>query len=71
MSKPEQVLQWLENAGAEIHPRELGICQEEFKISIIAAKDIRKRYGILQLLEDLGILEDIAEIVTRIYYDII
>lgn len=58
----------LKEAGAITSPSEMGIDRELFKQSFIAAKDIRKRYGILQLLEDIGKLDEAAEAIARIYY---
>lgn len=56
-------------AGAVYRPFELGLNKELFKKSFIAAKDIRKRYGILQLLEDVGKLEEAAEVIAEKYYN--
>lgn len=47
---------------------QLGIDRELFIKSFIAAKDIRRRYGVLQLLEDIGKLEEAAEAIANIYY---
>lgn len=64
----EEVENILKTAGAVYHPRELGIDRELFKRSFITAKDIRNRYGVLQLLEDIGMLEAAAEDITNKYY---
>lgn len=56
-------------ARAIYSPEELGISREDFKKSFIAAKDIRNRYGVLQLLEDIGMLEEAAEVITNKYYN--
>lgn len=58
----------LKNTGAIYKPGELGLDRDTFKKSFIAAKDIRRRYGILQLLEDIGKLEDAAEYIAGLYY---
>jgi glycerol-1-phosphate dehydrogenase [NAD(P)+] len=64
----EAVRKILKDTGAISSPVELGLNKEDFKKSFIAAKDIRKRYGVLQLLEDIGKLEESAEIIANIYY---
>jgi len=65
---PETVRNALRESGAVYHPREVGIDRELFRKSFIAAKDIRKRYGVLQLLEDIGELEAAADEIADIYY---
>ena len=67
--EPTQIINTLKKAGAIWNPKELGLDRELFKISFIAAKDIRNRYGILQLLEDIGKLEEVANYITNIYYN--
>lgn len=65
---PEEYRVIMGKAGATLTPLNLDLDRETFRLSIIAAKDIRERYGVLQLLEDLGILEEIAERITDRYY---
>lgn len=65
----EEIINTLKKAGAIWNPKELGIDKELFRKSFIVAKDIRNRYGILQLLEDIGMLEDAANYITNIYYN--
>jgi glycerol-1-phosphate dehydrogenase [NAD(P)+] len=64
----EAVRALMKNIGAVYMPSELGLNIELFKQSFVAAKDIRKRYGILQLLEDIGKLEEAAEVIGDMYY---
>ena len=66
---PDSIRDTLKKAGAIFTPKQLGINREVFRESFIAAKDVRKRYGVLQLLEDVGMLEEAANHVTKIYYD--
>jgi glycerol-1-phosphate dehydrogenase [NAD(P)+] len=68
LPSPESIVEIMEQAGAIYNPSELGLDRETFKKSFIAAKDIRNRYGVLQLLEDIGMLEEAAEEITDIYY---
>jgi glycerol-1-phosphate dehydrogenase [NAD(P)+] len=69
LPKPEDIIKLLKTSGAIYHPRQLGFNEEKFKLSFIAAKDIRNRFGVLQLLEDIGMLEVAAEAITKIYYE--
>ena len=68
LPSPETIVEIMEQAGAIYNPGELGLDRETFKKSFIAAKDIRNRYGVLQLLEDIGMLEEAAEEIADIYY---
>jgi len=66
--EPEAIRETLIRAGAIYTPQQLGLDREAFRDSFIAAKDIRKRYGVLQLLEDVGLLEEAASYITDIYF---
>jgi len=66
--EPEDIIKTLNKAGAVWNPSELGLSKELFIKSFIAAKDMRNRYGILQLLEDIGMLEGAADYIANIYY---
>lgn len=65
---PEDYRVIMAKAGATLTPLDLDLDRETFRLSIIAAKDIRERYGVLQLLEDLGILEETADRIADRYY---
>lgn len=67
--EPEEIINTLKKAGAVWNPKDVGIDKELFRKSFIAAKDMRNRYGIFQLLEDIGKLEDAANYITDIYYN--
>jgi len=56
-SKVKEILKTL---GAPISPVQIGIDEETFFNSIMLAKEIRPRYSILQLLYDLGLLQEFA-----------
>lgn len=58
----------MESAGAEWHPREMGLDKAGFIRMIVLSKEIRTRYGILQVLEDAGILEEAAAWAATRYY---
>jgi len=65
---PAQYRALLQAAGVSFEPSALKLDREAFRLSLIVAKDVRKRYGVLQLLEDMGLLEDAAEMITDMYY---
>lgn len=56
-----QLASWLKQTGAPANPSEVGITGEDLFHGILHAKEIRVRYTILQLLEDLGLLEEYAK----------
>ena len=56
------------SAGILLTPMDLHLDRDSFRLSLIVAKDVRQRYGVLQLLEDMGILEETADMITDIYY---
>jgi len=58
----------MESAGAEWHPRQMGLDKEGFIRMIVLAKEIRTRYGILQVLEDAGVLAEAAAWAADRYY---
>lgn len=68
LPSPGQLKGLLKDAGAIYSPKELGVDRQEFKDSLMVAKEIRNRYGIMQLLDDLGLLEEAAEYVVNKYY---
>lgn len=65
---PDTIRDMLKQLGAPSHPEELGVDRELFIKTLVAAKDVRRRYGILQLLEDMGLLEEAALAVAEKYY---
>ncbi len=65
---PEYVIEQLKNAGSICDPKTLGIEKEVFRNSVIHAKEIRPRYTVLQLAQDKGVLEKVAEELTELYY---
>lgn len=51
----------LRNAGAPAEPREIGVTQQELSDALQVAKEVRNRYTVLQLADQLGLLERFAE----------
>ena len=58
----------LKEAGAPINPKQIGVSSEMVLSSLIYGKEIRTRYTILQLLWDIGILDELSQKV-RHYFD--
>jgi glycerol-1-phosphate dehydrogenase [NAD(P)+] len=57
---------WLRAAGAPVHPRDLGVSLAKFAADYRRARLIRRRYTILDLLDDLGWLDRaIADLFSR------
>ncbi|MEI6874674.1 MAG: sn-glycerol-1-phosphate dehydrogenase [Spirochaetota bacterium] len=48
-------------AGCPTHPSDIGLGREDYKRGILVAALIRKRYTILDLASEFGLLEDFAE----------
>lgn len=57
---PEAVAKSLRALGAPAVPAEIGVDKKLFCNAFVAAKELRCRYGLLQLLFDLGLLEKYA-----------
>lgn len=57
----DTIRSWLKALGAADSPMTIGIDKKLFIKSFIAAKELRNRYGLLQILFDLGLTEEIAE----------
>ena len=67
-AKPELVSDILIRLGAPTKPHEIGVAREMAREAIIYAKEIRDRYTVLQLLYDLGELENFTDIIIEEYY---
>ncbi len=53
--------------SAPVSPAEVGIDKATFINSFLAAKELRNRFGLLQILFDLGLAEEIAEQIWSLY----
>ena len=60
--------QMMEAAGSTLTPADLKLDRDSFRLCLLVSKDIRQRFGLFQILEDIGILDDVADMVTAIYY---
>ncbi len=63
-----QLRELLMEIGAIYKPKELGMDRQMFEDSLMVSKEIRNRYGVMQLLDDLGMLEEVAEYIANKYY---
>ncbi len=68
MPSPAAYRKMMEAAGSTLTPIDLKLDRESFRLSLLTAKEIRQRFGVMQMLEDLGILEDAVEMITDLYY---
>jgi len=66
---PKDIINLLKSAGCCYNPKDLGIEKEVFRSSILHAKEIRPRYTILHLAQELRILEQAADEITELYYE--
>jgi len=51
----------LKKVGAPYNPRQVGVDEKDLVNAVLMAKEIRTRYTILNLLWDIGVLDDFAE----------
>ena len=63
----EPLKQALLTLEAPVDAQELGISQEDLIQSFLWAKEIRSKYVVLDLADDLGILNKIAEKISLLY----
>ncbi len=63
-----EVADFLKQLNSPTKPYEIGVEKEMAWQAIMYAKEIRDRYTVLQLLWDLGELENFANIVINEYY---
>lgn len=64
----EKIKKILKAGGCVWHPEELGIDKKLFIKSFSSAKDIRTRYGIVHLIDDLGLTEETANLIADKLY---
>jgi len=61
LPSPESIASMLSAVGAPVRPSEINLDGNTLRDSIIYARDRKKVYTVLQLLGDLGVLEDFAQ----------
>ncbi len=57
----------LADHGAPVNPHEVGISSQQIEDGVIYAKELRNRYGLLQILFDLGLIEPFAKRLTDFF----
>jgi glycerol-1-phosphate dehydrogenase [NAD(P)+] len=57
----EEFGQMLQAAGAPVHPEQIGISRERLRSTCFKAQSIRRRYTVLDLLAETGLLDAAAE----------
>ena len=67
--KPEFIRELLKKVGSCDNPADLGIKKEVFRESILHAMEIRPRYTVFHLALQKGVLEEVAGILTKRFYD--
>ena len=53
-------------ASCPVAPAEIGLDADQFRHGILAAQLIRNRYTVLDVLDELGLLPEAADAVTRL-----
>ena len=67
LPQPEEVTAILKSVEAPYRPMQVGIDETMTRDGVILAKEVRVRYGLLQLLWDLGLLEDYSTAFVAYY----
>ena len=63
----QEIVDILKSVGAPYKPSSVGIENDLVKDGLILAKEVRVRYGLLQLLWDLGLLDEYSEYFVEYY----
>lgn len=63
--RADRVESLMKSAGAPIKPEEVGVDQRTVLDSVLVAKEVRPRYTILNLLSDLGLLEEFTHDIKK------
>jgi len=66
LPKPEKIKAILVEIGASYTYEQVGIDHQIFENSIRCAKELRNRYGLLQMIFDLGLIDEVLFYVARI-----
>lgn len=64
LPKAEEISTVLKGIGAPVTPAEIGVDAAMVKNSVLYAKELRNRFGLLQILFDLGLNEEFADRLT-------
>lgn len=66
LPKSEEIRAMLARYGAPVNPHEVGISSQQIEDGIVVAKELRNRYGLLQILFDLGLIVPFAKRFTQL-----
>jgi len=69
LPKPEDIAAMLSAADAPVRPSDIGLSADMLRDSIVYARDRKKVYTVLQMLGNMGCLEDFALRVDRYFAD--
>ncbi|NMA96031.1 MAG: sn-glycerol-1-phosphate dehydrogenase, partial [Clostridiales bacterium] len=70
LPSPDVLREILKDTGAIYSPKQLDIDKELFRETMTLCKEVQHRYGIMQLLEDLGMLEEAVDYIVDKYYGV-
>lgn len=62
----DTVIDLLKEVHAPVYPNQIGVSDKEVFNAVIAAKELRNRYGLLQMLYDFGLLKSYADKAVRL-----
>ena len=66
LPEADEVKRLLESMNAPSEPVQVEVLPETVKTSIRVAKELRDRFGVLQMIFNLGIMDEIIEDVTAL-----
>jgi len=61
----EYVTKLLEDISAPTLPSQIGVSDDEIRRAVICAKELRNRYGLLQMLYDFGLIEEYSKLAVE------
>ena len=65
----DEVIKMLKGIHAPYYPKQIGVSKEIFYNSIVYAKEVRNRFGLLQILYDFGVAREFASRLAIELYD--
>ena len=69
LPKSEEIRKMLAQYGAPVNPHEVGISAQQIEDGVLYAKELRNRYGLLQILFDIGLLAPFAARLAQYFED--
>ena len=69
LPKSEEIRKMLAQYGAPVNPHEVGISAQQIEDGVLYAKELRNRYGLLQILFDIGLLAPFAVRLAQYFED--